>query len=106
MANPIFILFIGILIVVGGIIGFKLHPVLALLLAALVVAVLTPLASVEQFFLSKGVSATEALLQSHKSIGERIAIEFGNTCAKVGILIAMAAIIGKSLSLIHISEPT
>ncbi len=97
MANPIFILFIGILIVVGGIIGFKLHPFLALLLAALVVAVLTPLASIEQFFLSKGMSATEALQQSHKSIGERIATEFGNTCAKIGILIAMAAIIGKSM---------
>ncbi len=97
MANPIFILFIGILIVVGGIIGFKLHPFLALLLAALVVAILTPLASVEQFFLSKGMSATEALQQSHKSIGERIATEFGNTCAKIGILIAMAAIIGKSM---------
>ena len=97
MANPIFILFIGILIVVGGIIGFKLHPFLALLLAALMVAILTPLASVEQFFLSKGMSATEALQQSHKSIGERIAIEFGNTCAKIGILIAMAAIIGKSM---------
>jgi GntP family gluconate:H+ symporter len=97
MANPIFILLIGIIVVVGGIIGFKLHPFLALLLAALVVAVLTPVASVEQFFLSKGMSATEALQQSHKSIGERIAIEFGNTCAKIGILIAMAAIIGKSM---------
>ncbi len=97
MENPIFILLIGIIVVVGGIIGFKLHPFLALLLAALVVAVLTPLASVEQFFLSKGMSATEALQQSHKSIGERIAIEFGNTCAKIGILIAMAAIIGKSM---------
>jgi len=97
MQNPIFILIVGILIVVGGIIGFKLHPVLALLLAALVVAVLTPLASVEQFFLSKGLSATEALQQSHKSVGERIATEFGNTCAKIGILIAMAAIIGKAM---------
>ena len=97
MANPIFILLIGIIVVVGGIIGFKLHPFLSLLLAALVVAILTPMASVEQFFLSKGISATEALQQSHKSIGERIAIEFGNTCAKVGILIAMAAIIGKSM---------
>ena len=97
MENPIFILLIGIIVVVGGIIGFKLHPFLALLLAALVVAILTPLASVEQFFLSKGMSATEALQQSHKSIGERIAIEFGNTCAKIGILIAMAAIIGKSM---------
>ena len=97
MDNPIFILFVGILIVVGGIIGLKLHPVLALLLAALVVAVLTPLASVEQFFLSKGMSAKDALAQSHKSVGERIATEFGNTCAKVGILIAMAAIIGKAM---------
>jgi gluconate:H+ symporter, GntP family len=97
MENPIFILLIGIIVVVGGIIGFKLHPFLALLLAALVVAALTPLASVEQFFLSKGMSATEALQQSHKSIGERVAIEFGNTCAKIGILIAMAAIIGKSM---------
>lgn len=97
MANPIFILCAGILIVVGGIIAFKLHPFLALMLAALVVAVLTPATSVEQFFLSKGMSASEALQQSQKSIGERIGVEFGNTCAKVGILIAMAAIIGKSM---------
>ena len=97
MENPIFILLVGILIVVGGIIGLKLHPFLALLLAALVVALLTPLASVEQFFLSKGMSTADALQQSRKSIGERIAMEFGNTCAKVGILIAMAAIIGKAM---------
>ena len=97
MENPIFILLVGILIVVGGIIGFKLHPFLALLLAALAVALLTPLSSVEQFFLTKDMSAAEALKQSHKSIGERIATEFGNTCAKIGILIAMAAIIGKAM---------
>jgi GntP family gluconate:H+ symporter len=97
MANPIFILFVGIVIVVGGIIGFKLHPFLALLLAAVAVALLTPVASVEQFFLSKGIAAEEAFKLSHKSIGERIATEFGNTCAKIGILIAMAAIIGKSM---------
>jgi hypothetical protein len=101
MANPIFILFIGIIVVVGGIIGFKLHPFLALLLAAIVVAILTPLASVEQFFLSKGMSAAEALQQSHKSIGERIGTEFGNTCAKIGILIAMAAIIGLDDSIVE-----
>jgi len=97
MTDPIFILLTGIIIVVGGIIGFKLHPVLSLLLAALVVALLTPIVSVEQFHLSKGASATEALMLSHKSIGERIAIEFGTTCAKIGILIAMAAIIGKAM---------
>lgn len=97
MADPIVILLVGVVIVVGGIIGFKLHPFLALLLAALAVALLTPVASVEQFYLAKGMSAAEALKLSHKSIGERIGTEFGNTCAKIGILIAMAAIIGKAM---------
>jgi GntP family gluconate:H+ symporter len=97
MADPIFILLAGVVIVVGGIIGFKLHPFLALLLAALVVALLTPIVSVEHFHLSKGIAPVEAAMLSHKSIGERIATEFGNTCAKVGILIAMAAIIGKAM---------
>jgi len=97
MIDPILILLIGVVIVVGGIIGFKLHPFLALLLAALTVALLTPTELVEQHFLSKGMSAADALKQSHKSIGERIGTEFGNTCAKIGILIAMAAIIGKAM---------
>lgn len=97
MGDPILILIVGVVIVVGGIIGFKLHPFLALLLAALAVALLTPTASVEQFYLSKGSSAAEAIKLSHKSIGERIGTEFGNTCAKIGILIAMAAIIGKAM---------
>lgn len=97
MTDPILILCIGVVIVVGGIIGFKLHPVLSLLIAAITVALLTPTELVEQYFLSKGMSAGEALKSSHKSIGERIATEFGNTCAKIGILIAMAAIIGKAM---------
>jgi len=97
MTDPIFILLVGIVIVVGGIIGLKLHPFLALLLAAVAVALLTPVIAVEQFYLAKGTAAAEALKLSHKSIGERIGTEFGNTCAKIGILIAMAAIIGKSM---------
>lgn len=97
MGDPLVILFFGVVIVVGGIIGLKLHPFLALLLAALVVALLTPTAAVEQFYLAKGGPAADALKLAHKSIGERIATEFGNTCAKIGILIAMAAIIGKSM---------
>ena len=97
MSDPILILLVGVVIVVGGIIGFKLHPFLALLLAALVVSLLTPVEFVEQFYLSKGATAIDAYKQAHKSIGERIGIEFGNTCAKIGILIAMAAIIGKAM---------
>ncbi len=95
--DPIFILLIGIIVVVGGIIGLKLHPFLALILGALAVALLTPASSIEQFYLLKGSSPAEALKLSHKSLGERIATEFGNTAAKIGILIAMAAIIGKTM---------
>jgi len=97
MSDPILILLVGVVIVVGGIIGFKLHPFLALLLAALAVALLTPTEFVQQYFVSKGMSEVEALKAAHKSIGERIGVEFGNTCAKIGILIAMAAIIGKAM---------
>ncbi len=97
MHDPIFILLIGVVIVVGGIIGLKLHPFLALLLAAITVAILTPISSIESFHLAKGFSSAEALKLAHKSIGERIGTEFGNTCAKIGILIAMAAIIGKAM---------
>ena len=99
--DPLLILLAGIVVVVGGIIFFKLHPFLALLIAALTVALLTPEAFTHQFFMSKGMTNAEALKLAHKSIGERIATEFGNTCAKVGILIAMAAIkiIGKQLAM-------
>ena len=95
--DPFFILFIGIVIVVGGIIGLKLHPFLALLLGAFVVAWLTPASAVEQFAISKGTLPDAALKLSRQTIGERIATEFGNTAAKLGIIIAMAAIIGKCM---------
>jgi len=95
--DPLFILFVGMLIVVGGIIGLKLHPFLALLLGAFVVALLTPASAIEQFAIAKGTAPAAAAALAKKSIGERIATEFGNTCGKIGILIAMAAIIGKCM---------
>ena len=97
MDNPFLILLVGIIVVVGGIIGLKLHPFLALILGAFVVAMLTPASLLEEYALSKGSSPAAALQLSKKSMGERVATEFGNTCAKVGILIAMAAIIGKCM---------
>jgi len=97
MTDPLFILAAGIIVVVGGIIGLKLHPFLALLLGALVVAIMTPAAVIERDALAKGATAAAARQVSGRSIGERIALEFGNTCGKLGILIAMAAIIGKCM---------
>ena len=66
----------GTLIVVGSILVIRLHAFLALLLGALTVAWLTP---------------------SPVPVGERVAAAFGDTCAKVGLLIALASIIGKVL---------
>ena len=97
LSDPLFILFIGVCIVVGGIIGLKLHPFLALLLGALVVALITPGSAVEQFALSKGATPAAALQVARNSVGERVALEFGNTAGKIGILIGMAALIGKCL---------
>jgi GntP family gluconate:H+ symporter len=46
--DSLFILLIGIIIVVGGILALKLHPFLALLLGAFVVAFMTPGSAIEQ----------------------------------------------------------
>lgn len=95
--DPLFILLVGMVIVVGGIIGLKLNPFLALLLAALIVAGMTPDAAVIGHALQKGQSAAQAESLAARSIGERVAIAFGTTAGQIGILIAMAAIIGKSM---------
>ncbi|MEO0330164.1 MAG: SLC13 family permease [Bacteroidota bacterium] len=97
MTDPLLILLVGMLIVVGGIIGLRLHPFLALLLGAFVVAYLTPEVAIEQYALSTGASAEGAQRLANQSIGGRIAQQFGSTAGKIGILIAMASIIGKCL---------
>ncbi len=95
--DPLFILVIGILTVVGGIIGLRLHAFLALLLGAFVVAILTPDSAILLYAAGKGISADAAQKLTSQPIGVRIANEFGSTCGKIGILIAMASIIGKSM---------
>ena len=97
VTDPFFILFISVLVMVAGIIWFRLHAFIALLLAAFIVALLTPAPAIEQFALAGGMSAGEAAALAEKSIGERVAGAFGNTSAQIGILIAMAAVIGKCL---------
>ncbi|MFT7034288.1 MAG: GntP family gluconate:H+ symporter [Cyclobacteriaceae bacterium] len=97
MQDPLFILLIGILFVVGGIIGLRLHAFLALLLGAFVVAVLTPPESIMLYAEGKGMGKEAAEALASAKVGIRIAGEFGKTCGKIGILIAMASIIGKCL---------
>jgi gluconate:H+ symporter, GntP family len=74
--NPLWIVLIGVAVVVGGILVLRLHAFLSLIAGAIVVAMLTP---------------------AKATIGERIADGFGKTATGIGILIAMAAILGKTL---------
>jgi GntP family gluconate:H+ symporter len=192
--HPLFILAIGVVIVIGGVLVLRLHAFLALALAALVVGLLTPQDALNRYWieqaavkrvdievdeatrqpqavigdaekqglevgmqflvmraasstaplvevgrvridrfeeraskqnpkkkekvavaLADGPSASErvalepgdvlvgalarkaALGRAGTTVGERVASDFGSTCASIGILIALAAIIGKCL---------
>jgi GntP family gluconate:H+ symporter len=74
--NPLLIVFIGVAVVVGGILLLRLHAFLSLIAGAMVVALLSPM---------------------KQAIGEQIAAGFGDQAKNVGILIAMAAVLGKAL---------
>ncbi len=95
--DPLFILTIGILVVFVGIIGFRLHAFLALLLGAFIVALITPEAAIVVYQMGKGLAVDAAQKYASQHEGIRIATEFGTTCGKIGILIAMASIIGKTM---------
>ncbi len=77
MDNPFVILFVGIAVVIGMIIGLRINAFLALITAALVVS-----------FMAPGEIADKV---------SRVASAFGGTAAGIGIVIALAAVIGKCL---------
>ena len=98
MISPLLLLAIGLVLVLGGIVWLRMHAFLALALAAFVVGSLTPTSYLERHFTEeKGESHQRAKVLAEDSIGKRLADGFGRTCGKVGILIAMAAIIGTCL---------
>jgi GntP family gluconate:H+ symporter len=74
--NPIAVVLIGVVVVVGGILLLRLHAFLSLIAGAFVVAALSP---------------------TNQTIGKRVAEGFGAEATEIGILIAMAAILGKAL---------
>ncbi len=95
--DPLWLLGIGIIVVFGGIMLARLPAFLALVLGALVVGALTPAASLQRHAQEKKMSeaATEDFVT--QPLGKRVAAQFGNTCASIGILIALASVIGKCL---------
>jgi GntP family gluconate:H+ symporter len=79
--TPLGILIIALVVVVGGVLAFRLHPFLILISAAFVVALITPNGD-----------------GSLASPGQRVAEGFGKTALDIGIVIAMASILGTCLS--------
>jgi GntP family gluconate:H+ symporter len=95
--NPVIILITGIIVVLGAILVIRLHPILALLMGALVVGLFTSEALLKQYAASKSFSPQQVNALLNQSLGDRIAKGFGNTCERVGLLIMLASIIGKCL---------
>ncbi len=97
MIDPLWLLLVGMIVVLGGILLLRLHAFLVLILGALIVASLTTPAALEKFANDTQMTAKETTALVESSVGERVALGFGRTCTKIGILIAMASIIGKFL---------
>ncbi len=95
--DPLILLALGLAAVLGGILVLKLHPFLALVAAGLLVATLTPETGLRSYAATKRMSAEATDKLVGETIGRRVANALGSTAAKVGILIALAAIIGKCL---------
>ncbi len=95
--DPFWILLTGMLVVIGGVLLLRLHAFLALLLGALAVSALTSSAVLEQVALQRGMDVAAATHWSERAVGERVATGFGRTCGQIGIIIAMASIIGTCL---------
>lgn len=76
--TPLGILAIALAVVIGGVLLFRLHPFVVLVAAAFIVALLIP--------------------DAERSAGELVAEGFGKTAKSIGIVVAMAAILGSCLS--------
>jgi len=95
--DPILIILIGIAVVLFCIIVLRLHAVISLLFAALVTGFLTSPDLIYNFGIHQGMSDQQALSLSQQGIGTRLTQAFGNTSGRIGILIALASVIGTCL---------
>lgn len=95
--DPLLLTAAGVVLVAVAILVLRLDAFLALVLTALVIGALTPAATLERQVLVKGGTATEARVAAAQSPGERVARAFGRTAGNVGIMIALAAVIGRAM---------
>lgn len=97
VVDPLILLLVGVVVVIGGIVFLRLHAFVALLAAAIAVATLTPRENVEQSVLAQGRPAAEAAARADEPLGTKLASKFGAACTSLGLLVAMASIVGAGL---------
>jgi len=114
--DPFLLLLIGLATVLGGILWLRLHPFIALFIAALLIASITPKSQVASALADKkindrvkltGADLTEieqaqikndqADYANNRTPIQRITQEFGVTFGKIGLVIALACLIGRCL---------
>ncbi len=95
--NPILILLLGLAVVLFCIVVLRLHAFISLLIAAIAVGAVTTPAILYNYAIFQGMAEDQAVTFSKQLLSKRLVTAFGNTCASIGILIAMASIIGTSL---------
>lgn len=95
--DPFILLFIGMTIVIAGIVWLRLNAFIALFAGGLAVAVLTPTENLERHALAQGATPAAAAARAAEPLGTRLAAKFGSSAAQLGILIAMASIVGVGL---------
>jgi gluconate:H+ symporter, GntP family len=95
--DPLLLLLLGMVVVIGGILWAKLPAFLALLAAAVVVAVLTPRERLEREALSQGATPAAAAARADEPLGATLARRFGSSASQLGLLIALASVVGACL---------
>ncbi len=93
---------LGMLIVIVGIVVLRWHPFIALIVASLAVAGLTPTEAIYEAHLGPEQAASgeidpAAREKANSWFVSRVTDAFGKGCAGIALIIAMAAIIGKCL---------
>ncbi len=94
--RPILAMALGVFVVLALMIGLKTHAFIALILGALTISCFVPL-DVTGFVKSPEPHVIRAAEGSPDQVVKRVASSLGGAVSSIGILIAMAAIIGKCM---------
>ena len=106
--NPLLVLACGMTVVITGILVLRMHAFLALVIGAFAVALLTPADALQAYADNRIAKAEWTTKAADKFLSKaapaRVADEFGRTCTNLGILIAMATILGEAMMLSGAAE--